>query len=167
MGFSTVTCQVRDAAGTVSERTFVVPNQASDGQVTEEEFRMAVLEIARQGLPEGTTLVSDSFTLREGTSDGDWFARNFGGDAVHALTGVAQFFKTTPPARVITIAPVTITADLPSRPPTIRVEDLPDAQPGTVINVNDLPDAGTVIRVEDLPDARPSRPHHRRVQSSS
>lgn len=158
MGLSTVTCRVRDESGREFDYTFVVSNQSSDGNITEDEVRMAVQELARLGLPEGTTLVSDQFTLREGTCEGTWWQRHFGSASVQTLTGVAQLFRPREIPHVVTIAPVTITGDAAPEIPTVRVEDLPqvDARGKRIstVRVEDLPVAEIpTVRIEDLPRA--------------
>jgi hypothetical protein len=156
MGFSTVTCRVRDAAGVESDHQFTVPNELSNGTVTAEEARMAVEEVLRQGLPEGTTVVGDSFVLREGNSDRFRVTQLFAKDAVVPLTGMARLFTPREPARVVTLAPVNITAEAPRKGTVIDVNDLPDVEPSnspSVVKFEDLPLAGTVINVNDLPDA--------------
>jgi hypothetical protein len=76
------------------------------------------------------------------------------------VTGMSKLFTPRPAPRVVTLEPVTITAEAPSKGIVLRPEDLPDAEPAhvsSVVRFEDLPLAqpskGTVIDVNDLPDA--------------
>jgi hypothetical protein len=139
MGFSTASVRIRDLDGVESEHRFTVPNELSNGRVSGEEKMMAVCEMALQGLPAGTSLVSDSFTLEEDASDKNPVTRFFTSSVRETVsaTGLSKLFTPRQPVRVVNLAPVVITAEDPKKGTLINVNDLPDAS----INVNDLPDA--------------------------
>jgi hypothetical protein len=150
MGESFVICRVQDATGRQFDYTFRVTNERSDGEITDNEFRMAAEQIRDQGLPPGLTFVGDSAVVREGFEEAGYFRRLVGNPSERQVLGVAQLFARAP--AVITIPTVTIAGN--PEIPTVNVEDLPLANP--------IP----VVRVEDLPDARPARTGTRTIAPS-
>ena len=171
MGISTITCRLRDAEGREFDHTFTVSNLRSDGHVTEDEIRLAVPEILRQGLPPGTTLVRDEFIIREGVEEGsNWLVRTFGSAEERTMTGLAPFFRPqNPPEPAVATRVIQLpTIEIRSEVPTVSFYDLPQVdshyRPIPTVSIDSLPQVDEhgrripTVNIEDLPLAPGSRP---------